>query len=72
MEFYIDAAYRRCGLGGKLLRMLELEFINKDINMVWITANKSAEKFWKAKGFIKTGKKDTGNGFDIMTKKLES
>lgn len=65
LEFYIIPSFRKKGLGRKLYSFIKQEFINCDIQDIWLTAAKeNGESFWYSMGFMDTGK--TENELKIL------
>ena len=65
LELYVSKADRLQGIGRKLVE--KFESISKDV--IYLTANKDAEKFYRSIGYIETNDIDKDNGNNVYKKK---
>ncbi len=64
LELYVNKANRLQGIGRKLVE--KFESISKDV--IYLTANKDAEKFYRSIGYIATNDIDEDNGNNVYKK----
>ena len=64
LELYVSKANRLQGIGRKLVE--KFESISKDV--IYLTANKDAEKFYRSIGYIATNDIDEDNGNNVHKK----
>ena len=64
LELYVSKANRLQGIGRKLVE--KFESISKDV--IYLTANKDAEKFYRSIGYISTNDIDKDNGNNVYKK----
>lgn len=64
LELYVSKANRLQGIGRKLVE--KFESISKDV--IYLTANKDAEKFYRSIGYIATNNIDEDNGNNVYKK----
>ena len=64
LELYVSKANRLQGIGRKLVE--KFESISKDV--IYLTANKDAEKFYRSIGYIATNDIDEENGNNVYKK----
>ena len=64
MELYVSKENRLQGIGRKLVE--KFESISKDV--IYLTANKDAEKFYRSIGYIATNDIDEDNGNNVYKK----
>ena len=64
LELYVSKENRLQGIGRKLVE--KFERISKDV--IYLTANKDAEKFYRAIGYITTNDIDKDNGNNVYKK----
>ena len=64
MELYVSKEKRLQGIGRKLVE--KFESISKDV--IYLTAHKDAEKFYRSIGYIATNDIDEDNGNNVYKK----
>ena len=64
LELYVSKENRLQGIGRKLVE--KFESISKDV--IYLTANKDAEKFYRSIGYITTNNIDKDNGYNVYKK----
>ena len=64
LELYVSKENRLQGIGRKLVE--KFESISKDV--IYLTANKDAEKFYRSIGYITTNNIDKDNGNNVYKK----
>ena len=64
LELYVSKENRLQGIGRKLVE--KFESISKDV--IYLTANKDAEKFYRSIGYISTNDIDKDNGNNVYKK----
>lgn len=64
LELYVSKANRLQGIG----RMLVEEFESMTKDVIYLTANKDAEKFYRSIGYIPTNEIDEDNGNNVFKK----
>ena len=64
LELYVSKENRLQGIGRKLVE--KFESISKDV--IYLTANKDAEKFYRSIGYIATNNIDEDNGNNVYKK----
>ena len=64
LELYVNKANRLQGIGRKLVE--KFESISNDV--IYLTANKDAEKFYRSIGYITTNNIDKDNGNNVYKK----
>lgn len=72
MEFFVREAYRRKGIGRKLVSLCEQFFINRGVENVWLTADAvTGIPFWLACNYFDTKKISAENNQKILIKTLK-
>jgi GNAT superfamily N-acetyltransferase len=71
MEFYIKPEFRRKGLGKEFINHIENVLRNDGAKYMYICPDPvTGEQFWKAMGFVDSGKIDPDNKLPIYTKNI--
>jgi len=71
MEFYIKPGFRKKGLGKEFLNHIEDVLRNDGAKYIYICPDSVTGKpFWKAMGFVDSGKVDPDNKLPIYTKNI--